>query len=34
MRIYLSYETGLEVFHQYYDVRDNTWGAGIAFDLW
>jgi hypothetical protein len=34
VRFYLSYETGLQIYHQYYDVRDNTWGAGVAFDLW
>jgi hypothetical protein len=33
-RIYLSYQAGLESFHQYFDVRENSWGAGIAFDLW
>ena len=33
-RIYLSYQTGLDEFHQYYNVRDDSWGAGIAFDLW
>jgi hypothetical protein len=33
-RIYLSCQTGLSLFHQYYDLREYSWGAGIAFDLW
>jgi hypothetical protein len=34
VRIYLSYQAGLVPFHQYYNVRDESWGGGIAFDLW
>lgn len=34
MRIYLSYFSGLTVFSQYYNIRENHWGAGFAFDVW
>ncbi len=34
LRIYLSYQTGLVPFHQYFNVREETWGGGIGFDLW
>ncbi len=34
LRIYLSYQTGLVPFHQYFDVREETWGGGFALDLW
>lgn len=34
VRIYLSYQAGLVPFHQYFDVREKSWGGGIAFDLW
>lgn len=34
LRIYLSYQAGLVPFHQYFNVREESWGGGIAFDLW
>ncbi len=34
LRVYFSYQAGLVPFHQYFNVREESWGAGIAFDLW
>ncbi len=34
VRLYVNYQAGLDVFHQYYNVRGESWGGGIAFDLW
>ena len=34
MRFYLSYYSGLTVFSQYYNVHDEEWGFGFAFDVW
>jgi hypothetical protein len=34
VRIYLSYYSGLIVFSQYYNVREDQWGLGFAFDVW
>ena len=33
IRIYLNYASGLEMFSQYYDVRNSKWGVGFAFDV-
>jgi len=33
VKVYCNYHSGLEVFHQYIDVRRNDWGLGIALDL-
>jgi hypothetical protein len=34
VRIYLSYYSGLTVFSQYYNVREDQWGLGFTFDVW
>ncbi|MBX2989808.1 MAG: hypothetical protein KF749_01425 [Bacteroidetes bacterium] len=34
LRIFLSYYNGLDVFSQYYDLRREDWGVGVAFDFW
>lgn len=34
IRISLTYSSGLEPFSQYYFVRRDQWGLGIAFDFW
>ena len=34
LRVYIDYYAGLDIFSQYYDVRRETWGIGIAFDAW
>lgn len=34
LRIYLSYYSGLTVFSQYYNIRDEQWGLGFTFDVW
>jgi hypothetical protein len=34
MKIYASYYSGLTIFSQYYNVRDNQWGIGFTFDVW
>jgi hypothetical protein len=33
VKMYCNYHSGLEIFHQYFDVRRNDWGLGIAFDI-
>jgi hypothetical protein len=33
VKVYVSYHSGLEVFHQYFDLQRYDWGLGIAFDL-
>jgi hypothetical protein len=33
VKIYVSYHSGLEVFHQYFDLQRHDWGLGIALDL-
>jgi hypothetical protein len=33
VKVYCSYHSGLEIFHQYFDVRREDWGLGIAFDI-
>lgn len=33
IRVYLDYTSGLEVFSEYYDVRNDSWGVGFAFDI-
>lgn len=34
LRIFLSYYNGLDVFSQYYDLRREDFGVGVAFDFW
>jgi hypothetical protein len=34
VRLYGSYYSGLEIFSEYYDVRQDYWGIGFAFDFW
>ncbi len=34
VRLYVSYYSGLTVYSQYYNVRDNQWGLGFTFDVW
>lgn len=34
LRIYVAYYAGLDIFSQYFDVRRNDFGAGMAFDFW
>jgi hypothetical protein len=34
VRIYLSYYSGLTVFSQYYNIREDQWGLGFTFDVW
>jgi hypothetical protein len=34
IKLYASWYSGLDVFSQYYFVRRNGWGVGIAFDFW
>lgn len=34
IRLYASYYSGLEIYSQYYDVRTENWGLGVAFDFW
>jgi len=34
VRLYLSYYSGLNVFSQYYNIRENNWGLGFTFDAW
>jgi hypothetical protein len=33
VKFYVSYHSGLEVFHQYFDLQRYDWGLGIALDL-
>jgi len=34
VRFYLSYYSGMNVFSQYYNIRDQEWGFGFTFDVW
>ncbi len=34
LRVFLSYYNGLDVFSQYYDLRREDFGVGVAFDFW
>jgi hypothetical protein len=34
VRLYLSYYSGLTVFSQYYNIREEQWGWGFTFDVW
>ena len=34
LKIYFSYYNGLDVYSQYYDVRRENWGIGVAFYFW
>ena len=34
VRLYLSYYSGLTVFSQYYNIREEQWGLGFTFDVW
>ena len=34
VRLYVSYYSGLTVFSQYYNVREEEWGLGFTFDVW
>lgn len=34
VRLYLSYYSGLTVFSQYYNIRENNFGVGFTFDVW
>jgi hypothetical protein len=34
VRLYLEYHSGLEVYGQYYDLKTERWGLGVAFDPW
>jgi hypothetical protein len=33
VKLYISYHSGLEVFHQYFDLQRYDWGLGIALDF-
>jgi hypothetical protein len=33
LRLYINYASGLELFSQYYNVRNSRWGIGFAFDV-
>jgi hypothetical protein len=33
IRLYLNYASGMELFSQYYNVRNSKWGIGFAFDV-
>jgi hypothetical protein len=33
LRLYVNYASGLELFSQYYDIRNSKWGVGFAFDV-
>lgn len=33
IRLYLNYASGLELFSQYFNVRNDRWGIGFAFDV-
>ncbi len=34
VKIYISYHTGTEIYHQYFDVRRSDVGAGFTLDIW
>jgi len=34
MKLYVSYHTGMEIYHQYYDVKRSDVGIGFALDVW
>lgn len=34
LRIYFEFHSGLEIYGQYFDVKTNRWGVGVAFDVW
>lgn len=34
VRLYGSYYSGLTIFSQYYNIRENRWGLGFSFDVW
>ena len=34
VRLYLSYFSGLTMFSQYYNIREDHWGLGFTFDVW
>ena len=34
VRLYLSYYSGLTIFSQYYNIREDQWGFGFTFDAW
>jgi hypothetical protein len=34
VRCYVSYYSGLTAFSQYYNIREDEWGLGFAFDVW
>ncbi|MBM2840454.1 MAG: hypothetical protein HW412_982 [Bacteroidetes bacterium] len=34
VRLYISYYSGLTVFSQYYNIREEQWGLGFTFDVW
>ncbi len=33
IRLYVNYASGMELFSQYYNVRNSKWGIGFAFDV-
>ena len=34
MKLYVSYQSGMEIYHQYYDVKRDNVGIGFALDVW
>jgi hypothetical protein len=34
IRLYASYYSGLNIFSQYYNMRESGWGVGFTFDVW
>jgi hypothetical protein len=32
VRVFLSHHSGLEVYHQYFDVKNDDWGIGVGLD--
>ncbi len=34
VRLYASYYSGLTVYSQYYNIREENWGVGLTFDVW
>lgn len=34
LKLYISYQSGMEIYHQYYDVKRNNLGIGFALDVW
>jgi len=34
IRVFVGYHNGLEVFGQYFQMRDEIWNLGLVFDVW